>query len=240
MPVINQQRVTVVLKPRPGETLNPALSFLMLGSTVQIGRTGAVVASVGEGDQLEELELLQSQVILAESAMRRGVVLHDQDHLPALTRVLSHIPKMYLEVADIIRQEAINDGSDPAEADEAAGQAIRVLVTFKQRLERMLGPDLLSTGTANYRDSGSLNTENPVVAETPYCEVRATNIDEWIRTVQNAKRYEFLRDRRRVQDMDTDLCAAREEKCFFGAELDTEIDNGIRLARLEEMHSCAD
>ncbi|WP_395599581.1 hypothetical protein AB4P95_20255 [Pseudomonas sp. A1437] len=232
--------LTVVLKAREGEHIGDLVPFLKPGCTVQVGRSGAVVSGVSCGDKIAHSECLENQIVLAESAMRRGVVLHDQDHLPALTRVLSHIPKMYLEVADIIRQEAINDGSDPAEADEAAGQAIRVLVTFKQRLERMLGPDLLSTGTANYRDSGSLNTENPVVAETPYCEVRATNIDEWIRTVQNAKRYEFLRDRRRVQDMDTDLCAAREEKCFFGAELDTEIDNGIRLARLEEMHSCAD
>ena len=40
----------------------------------------------------------------------------------------------------------------------------------------------------------SLITENPVVAESPYSEVRVKNIDEWCKTVANARRYEWLRD----------------------------------------------
>jgi hypothetical protein len=40
----------------------------------------------------------------------------------------------------------------------------------------------------------SLITENPIVAESPYSEVRVKNIDEWIKTLENAKRYEWLRN----------------------------------------------
>lgn len=236
--------LTVVLKAREGEHIRDLVPFLKPGCTVQVGRSGSVVSGVSCGDKIAHAEQLENQVLIAESAMRRGVVLHDQDHLPALTRVLAHIPKMYLEVADIIRQEAINDGSDPAEADEAAGQAIRVLVTFKQRLERMLEPDLLTTGTANYRDSGSLITENPVVAETPYAEVRVTNIDEWIATVRNASRYEWLRARPLTNEDEVWIHLARNsslapDRWALGADDPEGCDAAIDLAMRKEVESCA-
>lgn len=63
-----QVRVTVVLNTRPGELLADLLPFLGLGSTVTIGRAGAIVASVHEGDQVEQVHLLEHQLILAETA----------------------------------------------------------------------------------------------------------------------------------------------------------------------------
>lgn len=68
-----QVRVTVVLKARPGEVLTDLLPFLALGSTVAIGRAGAIVASVHEGDQVEHALLLEHQLVLAEAAIKRGV-----------------------------------------------------------------------------------------------------------------------------------------------------------------------
>ena len=64
--------------------------------------------------------------------------------------------------------------------------------------------------------------------------VVAFNVDDHVRMARDAARYQWLRDKSRIDDMDTDLCAAREEQCYFGTELDTEIDNGMRLARLLE------
>ncbi|WP_341522181.1 hypothetical protein AABC73_01670 [Pseudomonas sp. G.S.17] len=162
------QRITVVLKPREGEEIGNVAPFLSLGSTVLIGRTGAVVASLSAGDKLEHAERLENQIVLAESAMRRGVVMHDQDHLPALRRVIDHVPTLYLQVADSIKQQALDDGDDEATADEAAGQAIRVLVTFKQRLEKLLEPDLLAT-----QIPGSTTTaESSVVAPSVHIDDR--------------------------------------------------------------------
>ena len=86
----------------------------------------------------------------------------------------------------------------------------------------------------------SLITENPVVAESPYADIRVKNIDLWIRTLENAKRYEWLRDRNRVTDIDTALCVARDDTVFFGHDLDMNVDDEMRLARLEELHPCAD
>ena len=194
MSSINDSLVTVVLKARPGDGLSTLLPFLTLGSTVQIGRAGAVVASLAQGDAVEAAERLGNQIVLAESAMRRGALMHDEDHLPALRRVINHVPTMYLAVADKIRQEALDDGSDPDEAEEMAGQAIRALVLFKQNLEAMLEPDLLAAdkdrvnqiaqnlGNVNQLQippqnipkiiPGSLITESPVVAESVHIDKR--------------------------------------------------------------------
>lgn len=237
--------LTVVLKAREGEHIRDLVPFLKPGCTVQVGRSGAVVSGVSSGDKIAHAEQLENQVLIAESAMRRGVVLHDQDHLPALRRVIDNVPAMYLQVADEIKQQALDDGDDEATAEEAAGQAIRVLVMFKQRLERMLEPDLLTTGTANYRDSGSLNTENPVVAESPYAEVLVTNIDEWITTVKNAQRYEWLRARPLTNEDEVWIHLARNsglapDRWALGADDPEGCDAAIDLAMRKEVESCAD
>jgi len=136
--------ISIVLKAREGEQIGDLAPFLKPGCTVQVGRSGAVVAAVSCGDKIAHAEQLENQIVLAESAMRRGSLMQDQDHIPALNRVINHIPEMYLQVADAIKQQALDDGDDLAMAEEAAGQAIKVLVTFKEKLEKMLEPDLLT------------------------------------------------------------------------------------------------
>lgn len=168
--------ISIVLQARKGEHIGDLVPFLKPGCTVQVGRSGAVVAAVSCGDKIAHAEQLENQIVLAESAMRRGSLMQDQDHIPALTRVIGHIPEMYLQVADAIKQQALDDGDDLAMAEEAAGQAIKVLGTFKQKLEKLLEPELLTT-----QHPGSLITENPVVAESLHIDDRikqaAENVD---------------------------------------------------------------
>lgn len=192
MPATN--RITVVLRAKEGETLDRVSHFAQLGAPVAIGHGLGIITAASVGDKIEHAERLENQIVLAESAMRRGVVMRDQDHLPALRRVIDHVPTMYLAVADKIRQEALDDGSDPDEAEEMAGQAIRALVLFKQNLEAMLEPDLLAAdkdrvnqiaqnlGNVNQLQippqnipkiiPGSLITESPVVAESVHIDKR--------------------------------------------------------------------
>lgn len=144
MPLVEQGHVTteltVVLKAREGEHIGDLTPFLRAGSTVAVGRSGAVVSSVTAGDKIARAKQLENQVILAEAAMRRGVLLTDKDCQPALRRVIDQVPELYREVADAIKQAALDGGEDEATAEEAAGQAIRVLMIFKQRLEAQLDP----------------------------------------------------------------------------------------------------
>ncbi|HEY0287169.1 MAG TPA: hypothetical protein VGC62_09190 [Pseudomonas sp.] len=137
-------RITLVLKPHAGTTIEELQRYAKLGMPVGVGRALGVIAGAHEGDVAERTEQLENQVILAEAAMRRGALMRDQDHLPAIRRVIDHVPTLYLAVADQVKQSALDDGDDLAMAEEAAGQAIRVLVMFKQRLEKLLEPDLFN------------------------------------------------------------------------------------------------
>lgn len=68
---------------------------------------------------------------------------------------------------------------------------------------------------------------------TPELE-REFNIDDHISMTANDRRYRHLRNRQCVEDAENDLMVVRGDRYFDGAELDAEIDNAIRLARLEE------
>ena len=67
-------------------------------------------------------------------------------------------------------------------------------------------------------------------------KAQSMHIDDHVRMASNAKRYEWLRDKVCIEDADNDLMVVRGDRYFDGAELDTEIDNALRLARLEELH----
>lgn len=162
-PVID--RISIVLRPADGQTLEQITPFARLGAHVSIGRGLAVITACCDRDAIEELHQAESQVVLAESAMRRGVILD----------------------------------SEPSTAEQSS-----------------------------------------VVAESPYAEVRVINIDEWISTVKNARRYEWLRERNNVTDIDTCLCVARDDTVYFGHDLDKNVDDAMRLAQLQELQSCVD
>jgi hypothetical protein len=68
---------------------------------------------------------------------------------------------------------------------------------------------------------------------TPYLD-HEFSIDDHVRLVADAKRYRHLRDKICVEDADNDLMVVRGDRYFDGAELDIEIDNALRLTRLEE------
>ncbi|SDT42708.1 Arc-like DNA binding domain-containing protein [Pseudomonas cedrina] len=66
------------------------------------------------------------------------------------------------------------------------------------------------------------------------------HIDARVQMVMNSARYEWLRDRGRVSNINSDLCAVSDGTVYFGQDLDQNVDDAIRLARLEELHPCAD
>ena len=62
------------------------------------------------------------------------------------------------------------------------------------------------------------------------------HIDDRVRMAANAKRYEWLRDLGRVDDAEDTVVAGRGIHCFYGEDLDRQIDDAMRLARLQELH----
>lgn len=65
-------------------------------------------------------------------------------------------------------------------------------------------------------------------------------IDDHVRMVADARRYRWLRDGNRAIDIDEDLAVAAGNAVYFGNDLDRNIDDAMRLARLQELHPCAD
>lgn len=128
---------------------------------------------------------------------------------------------------------------------------------FVVRLPDGLRPDIEAAANASDRSMNSvfvqavrqyLDGKNrqqillDVLASTVTTPITADSmhIDDRVRMAANANRYEWLRDRGRVIDIDTCLCVGNDDKFYFGHELDKSVDDAMRLARLEELHPCAD
>lgn len=87
----------------------------------------------------------------------------------------------------------------------------------------------------------SLITENPVVAESPYADIRVKNIDLWIRTLENAKRYEWLRDVAFDTPRQDMVPRDKSGNMLIEQDLDSEIDIAMRAHPGEqEVEPCAD
>lgn len=132
-------RITLVLRPREGETLDGLQFYAQLGAPVSVGRALGVISSIYEGDAVN------------------GLLDLEEGHSPDLRQLIDHVPGLYLQVSNEVKQEALNDGDDEAEADYKAGQALRVLLMFKQRIEKQLEPDLLSVDKSGVNQISASN-----------------------------------------------------------------------------------
>lgn len=110
-------------------------------------------------------------------------------------------------------------------------QAVRQYLDGQNRQQILL--DVLantvntpSQGTVLGLKNGSVITSRP----------QSFDIDDHVHLVADAERYRWLRDKVCIEDAENDLMVVRGDRYFDGAELDTEIDNAIRLARLQELH----
>ncbi|WP_337994581.1 Arc family DNA-binding protein [Pseudomonas carnis] len=86
-----------------------------------------------------------------------------------------------------------------------------------------------------------LITENPVVAESPYAAIRVKNIDHWIKTLENAKRYEWLRDVAFDTPRQDLVPRDKSRNMLIDQDLDAEIDCAMKVYPGEqEAEPCAE
>lgn len=69
-----------------------------------------------------------------------------------------------------------------------------------------------------------------VLASAAY---QTLHIDDRVRLVTNARRYEWLRDRGIIEDPDADILVMAGDSYFTGAELDKIVDDAMRLETME-------
>lgn len=71
-------------------------------------------------------------------------------------------------------------------------------------------------------------------------DLQPFSIDAHVRLVADAERYRWLRNNACTEDVGNGLMVVRGDSHFNGDELNTEIDNAMRLARMEDLSPCAD
>jgi hypothetical protein len=209
-------RITLVLRAKEGDTLEQVMPFVQLGAPVSIGRGMAVIAGASDEDL---------QAVLGQERDDRTIQcnLH-QEAMGAPAHLAAHAKEMF----DLLHRINVKVGGLNAVLGHGGEPSEQMWDEHNEAMDAIW--DLLDkVKSAEVFGSPSLIAEIPVVTDSMH-------IDDRVRMASNAKRYEWLRDRNRVSDIDTDLCVARDDTVLFGHDLDTEIDNAIRLARLQELH----
>ena len=228
-------RITLVLRAKEGGTLKPILPFLKLGDQFSAEGFTAVIAGVSDEDLQEvleqERELRGAETDLWQSALG----------MPAL--LAANAQAMYELLLRIETKcgglnAVLGHGLEPSEqmwreADEAMGEIWPLMCQI--RGEPCIPECLDGAGQAEQttQNSGSSTPEkSSVVAES-------FSINDHVQMTSDASRHRYLRDRERIEDPDTDLLIVAGDTWLSGEELDREVDDAMRLARLEELQPCA-
>ncbi|USW94993.1 hypothetical protein NHF39_28195 [Pseudomonas proteolytica] len=211
------ERITIVLKAQEGSTLEQICQFVSLGMPVAIGRGVAVIAGASD----EDLQMVLGQ----ERDDRWSHAQLQQETIGAPVHLAAHAKEMF----DLLHRinvkvgglnAVLGHGGEPSE--QMWDEHNEAMDAIWDLLDKVKSAEIFEAPTSTTEQSSA-------VADSMH-------IDDRVRMASNAKRYEWLRDRNRVSDIDTDLCVARDDTVLFGHDLDTEIDNAIRLARLQELH----
>jgi hypothetical protein len=203
-------RITLVLRAKEGDTLEQVMPFVQLGAPVSIGRGLAVIAGASD----EDLQMVLDQ----ERDDRQMQAQLQQEALGTPAHLAAHAQEMFDLLVRINTKcggldAALGHGIEPSE---------QMWTESREAMEAIW--DLL----------------DKVKSAKAFGVSTSMHIDDRVKMAANAKRYEWLRDRICIEDADDDLMVVRGDRYFDGDELDTEIDNALRLARLEELHPCVD
>lgn len=209
-------RITLVLRAKEGETLEQVLPFVQLGAPVSIGRGLAVIAGASDEDL---------QAVLGQERDDRTIQcnLH-QEAMGAPAHLAAHAKEMF----DLLHRINVKVGGLNAVLGHGGEPSEQMWDEHNEAMDAIW--DLLDkVKSAEVFGAPSSTTGIPV-------DTDSMHIDDRVKMAANAKRYEWLRDRNRVTDIDTALCVARDDTVFFGHDLDMNVDDEMRLARLEELH----
>lgn len=210
------EKITLVLRPAKGGTLEHILPFVKLDAHVYIGRGLAVVAGASEGDL---------QACMDEKAQELGREREEHQHaMEYCERALGMHPLLAAharEMYDLLRLINVKVGGLRAVCDHGGDPSDEMWQQFDEALDAIW--PLMETLTPAVDVSGSKS-----VPETGF------SIDAHVQMAADARRYRYLRDRERLDDPDHDLLVVRGNKWFCDEELDHEIDTALRLEVLQQ------
>lgn len=222
------ERITIVLKAQEDSTLEQICQFVSLGMPVAIGRGMAVIAGASDEDL---------QMVLGEERDDRQMQAElQQQALGAPAHLAAHSQEMF----DLLRRidakcggldAAVGHGIEPSEQMlTESREAMEAIWELQDKIQGAAWVDKVSVNQISETgESVNQTTDIPVVSE-------AVHIDDRVKMAANARRYEWLRNNTCIEDADNDIMVVRGDRYFDGDELDREIDNALRLQRLQELH----
>ncbi|MBX7274583.1 hypothetical protein K2E96_02110 [Pseudomonas sp. ERGC3:05] len=236
-PQTELDRITLVLRPQKGSTLNQVHQFVGTGLIVAIGRGMGVLEHYCPGDAVhclgEAIELHAAQIELYEAAL--GTPAHLSAHAQEMFDLLHRIN---VKVGGL--NAVVGHGGEPSEQMwEEHDEAMDAIWDLLAKVKSSASVDKASVNQIA-QNLENVNQQQNALQNIPEgipeaCD--SMHIDDRVRMAANSKRYEWLRDRTCIEDADNDIMVVRGDKYFDGDELDREIDNALSLARLEEQHS---
>lgn len=222
------ERITIVLKAQEDSTLEQICQFVSLGMPVAIGRGMAVIAGASDEDL---------QMVLGEERDDRQMQAElQQQALGAPAHLAAHSQEMF----DLLRRidakcggldAAVGHGIEPSEQMlTESREAMEAIWELQDKIQGAAWVDKVRVNQISETgESVNQTTDIPVVSE-------AVHIDDRVKMAANARRYEWLRNNTCIEDADNDIMVVRGDRYFDGDELDREIDNALRLQRLQELH----
>ncbi|WP_244988683.1 hypothetical protein [Pseudomonas qingdaonensis] len=207
-------RITLVLRPAKGGTLEHILPFVKLDAHVYIGRGLAVVAGTSEGDLQAEWET-KAQELGREREEHGHAMEYCERALGMHPLLVAHAREMH----DLLRLINIKVGGLRAVCDHGGDPSEQMWEEFDTALDAIWP---------------LLGTLAPTLTEEKSETSGRFSIDEHVSLANDARRYRYLRDRERLEDPDHDLLVVRGNKWFCTEELDREIDTALRLEALQQ------
>lgn len=215
------ERITLVLRPQKGSTLNQVHQFVGTGLIVAIGRGMGVLEHYCQGDAVyrlgEAIELHAAQIELYEAALGAPAHLaaHAQEMFNLLVRISTKCGGL---------DAALGHGIEPSE---------QMWAESREAMEAIW--DLLDkVKSAEVFGSPSLITEIPVATDSMH-------IDDRVRMAANAKRYEWLRDVAFDTPRQDLVPRDGQGNLLIEQELDSEVDGAMRAyPGAQEDEPCAD
>ncbi|WP_338791178.1 hypothetical protein [Pseudomonas sp. AE27] len=207
------EKITLVLRPAKGGTLEHILPFVKLDAHVYIGRGLAVVAGASEGDLQAEWGA-KAQELGREREEHSHAMEYCERALGMHPLLVAHAREMY----DLLRLINVKVGGLRAVCDHGGDPSEEMWEQFDEALDA-IWPLMEALAPA------------VAVREEP---TAMFSIDEHVKLVADANRYRWLRGRESIENPDEDLLVVRGDSWLSGDELDHEIDTVLRLEVLQQ------
>lgn len=231
-------RITLVLRAKEGETLEQVLPFVQLGAPVSIGRGLAVINGASDEDL---------QMMLGKERDERAM---DIERLESALEIDKHLALAAPEMANLLKRIDVKVGGlmavaghGMAPSEEMWDEAESVLAEIELLLNLSQGKPY---APSNLLDEAPLEKFNDFEKKDSSPALSLMNpdsmhIDDRVRMVANAKRYEWLRDVAFNTPRQDLVPRDKSGNMLIDQDLDAEIDCAMKTYPGEqEAEPCAD